>query len=850
MSYTITRTNGSTLVTIPDTEKNTAYGITLIGRNYSGYGVFLNDNFVSLLENFAAGTPPAQPISGQLWFNSDNSTLQLWQGANWKVLSYTNVSGTTPLSSTSSVGDLWWDTTAQQLKVYGGVTSANVVSTLTTLYNELQLASTDQVRVGDIISTINIPASLNITVSQILSKTNVSVSTGVTVSSGQTVQFTRGTNWNVIGPAYSLQQNVTGIVPTNIVDTVGISHTVGLIYQQGFVIGAFSRDNEFTPGANYTIARLPKIKPGITIIEDAAPQYVRTVLGNVTGSGGTTIIPLSSVAGLQIGDYIITANVAYSSQIGISAIYLGNSSVAISGNTTVSVNDVATFQRGTSQAHLFNGTATNAQQLNGITADRFATLSIDQTFQQDVTVAGNLYVGSDLQVWDDGGDLNITNSANGGDFNFYSTVTGIKRRTFYIEGPTGRAQVASDPTVPLGISTKQYTDAAKNTALNAITANVTALVNGAPASLRDFGNVATAITTQGSTLNTLSASYSLLAPLASPTFTGAPQAPQPPVNDNSGNIATTAYAQAVISALRVQNAANLALINSAVLARANIASPVFLGAPKAPTPSAVDNSANIATTAYVTNAVQSAAYSINQTTGLLAPLLSPAFDGVATAPTAPNLTYTIINGFTSSLNLPVSGGDSTIATTGFVANAIATMPSANLMAYATKVSPALEGSPTAPTPAATAANTTIATTAWVVNNSPVRSVNGKNGQVTLTVTDISGAAPIASPAFTGSPRLSVDPNPAEYSTWIATTAWVANITNQLAPKNNPIFTGTVTLPTPADNSNDTTAASTGWVTARISQASVPKWGGATKYVSSRAPTSGDGASGDIWFQYQ
>ena len=849
MSYTITRTNGSTLVTIPDTEKNTAYGITLIGRNYSGYGVFLNDNFVSLLENFAAGTPPAQPISGQLWFNSDNSTLQLWQGTNWKTLTYTNVSGTVPLSGVSSVGDLWWDTTSQQLKIYGGLTSANVVSTLTTLYNEIQLTSTDQIRVGDIISTINIPSSLNITVSQILSKTNVSVSTGVTVSSGQTVQFTRGTNWNVIGPAYSLQQNVTGIVPTNIVDTVGISHTVGLIYQQGFVIGAFSRDNEFTPGANYAIARLPKIKPGITIIEDAAPQYVRTVLGNITGSGGTTIIPLSSVSGLQIGDYIITANVAYSSQIGVSAIYLGNSSVAINGNTTVSLNDVATFQRGTNQAHLFNGTATNAQQLNGITADRFATLSIDQTFQQNVSVTGNLAVGTDMLVWNNA-DINFINQRNLGDFNFYSLVQGVKTLTLGIDGVTGKANVASDPIYPLGISTKQYTDAAKSTALAAITANVTALVNGAPMALRDFGNVATAITTQGSTLNTLSASYSLLAPLDSPVFTGTPQAPQPPTNDNSGNIATTAYAQAVITQLRAQNQANITLIESAVRARANIASPVFTGVPQAPTPLAVDNSANIATTAYVTNAIQSTAYNFNQTTDTLAPLLNPNFNGVATAPTAPNLTYSIINGFTSSLNLPVSGGDSTIATTGFVANAIATMPSANLMAYATKVSPAFEGSPTAPTPAATAANTTIATTAWVVNNSPVRSVNNKTGVVTLAVTDITGAAPLASPTFTGSPRLAADPNNAEYSTWIATTAWVSNITNLLALKNNPIFTGTVTVPTPADNSNDTTAASTGWVTARIASASVPKWGGATKYVSSRAPTSGDGASGDIWFQYQ
>ena len=82
MAYIITKTNGDTLVTIPDTEKNTDYGITLIGRNYSGYGVFLNDNFVSLLENFAGGSAPTNPLIGQLWYNNAEDTLAVYGSAN------------------------------------------------------------------------------------------------------------------------------------------------------------------------------------------------------------------------------------------------------------------------------------------------------------------------------------------------------------------------------------------------------------------------------------------------------------------------------------------------------------------------------------------------------------------------------------------------------------------------------------------------------------------------------------------------------------------------------------------------------------------------------------------------
>ena len=62
MAYTITKTNGDTLTTVPDTETNTDYGIALVGRNYSGYGIYLNDNFVSLMENFAKSTTGNNPL--------------------------------------------------------------------------------------------------------------------------------------------------------------------------------------------------------------------------------------------------------------------------------------------------------------------------------------------------------------------------------------------------------------------------------------------------------------------------------------------------------------------------------------------------------------------------------------------------------------------------------------------------------------------------------------------------------------------------------------------------------------------------------------------------------------------
>jgi hypothetical protein len=40
--------------------------MTLIGKNYAGYGDFLDENFIHLLENGANTTAPGAPLTGQL----------------------------------------------------------------------------------------------------------------------------------------------------------------------------------------------------------------------------------------------------------------------------------------------------------------------------------------------------------------------------------------------------------------------------------------------------------------------------------------------------------------------------------------------------------------------------------------------------------------------------------------------------------------------------------------------------------------------------------------------------------------------------------------------------------------
>ena len=119
MSYTINLTNGNLLVTIPDgTINNSACSQVLVGKNYAGYGQFLDDNFVHLLENAANGTAPAAPLTGQLWYNTTTGVLQVYNGSVFKTLASANAASSAP--SSNSIGDLWYDTTNAQLKVWTG----------------------------------------------------------------------------------------------------------------------------------------------------------------------------------------------------------------------------------------------------------------------------------------------------------------------------------------------------------------------------------------------------------------------------------------------------------------------------------------------------------------------------------------------------------------------------------------------------------------------------------------------------------------------------------------------------------------------------------------------------------
>lgn len=118
MSYTINLTDGQLFATIQDGTINTASSMTLVGKNYAGYGQFLDTNFIHLLENSSNTTAPGAPLTGQLWWDSGNNLMKVYNGTTWKTISSATSSSTPP--SGNVVGDLWYDTVNAQLNVWTG----------------------------------------------------------------------------------------------------------------------------------------------------------------------------------------------------------------------------------------------------------------------------------------------------------------------------------------------------------------------------------------------------------------------------------------------------------------------------------------------------------------------------------------------------------------------------------------------------------------------------------------------------------------------------------------------------------------------------------------------------------
>jgi hypothetical protein len=182
MAYTIVKSDGTVLTTIADgTINTTSTSLGLPGRNYAGYGQALDTNFVHVLENFADNTPPANPLRGQLWYNTNDNTLRVCPedgqtiASEWLILASTSSSGTTTFGGVTVNGDL-------------------AVGNNATITNTLTVTDIDSVNIsvsgGANISTANIGNTFTSFISTGAASNPGELTGTWTLSSGSTLQAT------------------------------------------------------------------------------------------------------------------------------------------------------------------------------------------------------------------------------------------------------------------------------------------------------------------------------------------------------------------------------------------------------------------------------------------------------------------------------------------------------------------------------------------------------------------------------------------------------------------------------------------------------------------------------------
>lgn len=120
MSYNLNKTDGSLLVELVDGRLDTSTtNLALIGKNYQGFGEFLNENFIKLLESFANTAPPARPIRGQVWYDTAEGRLKVYDGTAFRSTDSTIFSSSQPSNLTQ--GDIWIDGTNNQMYFWDGL---------------------------------------------------------------------------------------------------------------------------------------------------------------------------------------------------------------------------------------------------------------------------------------------------------------------------------------------------------------------------------------------------------------------------------------------------------------------------------------------------------------------------------------------------------------------------------------------------------------------------------------------------------------------------------------------------------------------------------------------------------
>jgi microcystin-dependent protein len=363
MAYTINNYDGTLLTTITDGTIDATTSLELPGPNYVGYGKFLNENLVYLLQSFAGNTAPSgQNLQGQLWFNKSTQTLNVFGTQGYLPVSGIIVSSLQPL--TANPGNTWFNTVTNQYSLYDG-TNWHLIGPQYTkaqgLSGAIPVTVLDATNVAHNIIQIQYG---NVVVATLSPDSAFSPSPGMqgfsTINPGITL--------NSIIPNPTFNSNVVGTLTGNVIGSIA-----GLRVDTA-TVAATTITGTLTGNTTSINSQITNLTASNTLLTNLSTANAQITGGNLTNIGtisantetvGTSVITNFSTGNAQITSGNVTGInrlVATTSSIGIEVVTnfsTANAQIANAGITTLVATNLSTGNANIGNASVTTLVATN-----------------------------------------------------------------------------------------------------------------------------------------------------------------------------------------------------------------------------------------------------------------------------------------------------------------------------------------------------------------------------------------------------------------------------------------------------------------------------------------------------------
>lgn len=277
----------------------------------------------------------------------------------------------------------------------------------------------------------------------------------------------------------------------------------------------------------------------------------------------------------------------------------------------VAITGIATVRPGLTLSSVVDeirvyGTATNAETLGNLTPGQYLRSDVDDETTGSLTVRGQLNVGDLQQTAVYANGLNDTIIENTSDAKIIVKVSGATALTV---NETGHVTLANNPVDDSGAVTKLYADTITSLLRNDVTNSTSGYIASNVAIINSsIAGVQANVTAANANISSLN---TLKAPIDNPFFTGTPQADTAPFGTNSTQLATTAFIQQAIAAfdttkiyVDANNFVQVTASNVRIVSGGVIAATATNAGITTITPASNDDSTKVATTAFVKTAVK------------------------------------------------------------------------------------------------------------------------------------------------------------------------------------------------------------------------------------------------------